>query len=122
MGFGVGVGEAIVWVGRRRGAQITRGWSFFDDSMPKPSTPIDLLHRWSLRSSSCVKSAGRVPFYHLAWPWSRRSSSDVVEAQAQRGGGGEANVAADALYHGASAYIFLCFHQISDKDMKQLNY
>ncbi|KAJ8513790.1 hypothetical protein OPV22_004224 [Ensete ventricosum] len=26
---------------------------------------------------SCVRSAGRVPFHHLAWPWSRRSSSDV---------------------------------------------
>ncbi|THU74790.1 hypothetical protein C4D60_Mb04t37140 [Musa balbisiana] len=31
--FGVGVGEAIAWVDGRRGAQITRGWSFFDDSM-----------------------------------------------------------------------------------------
>ncbi|THU74789.1 hypothetical protein C4D60_Mb04t37130 [Musa balbisiana] len=28
-----------------------------------------------------------------------------VEAQAQRGGGGEANVAANALYHRASAYM-----------------
>ncbi|CAL9089893.1 unnamed protein product [Musa textilis] len=125
MGFGVGVGEAIVWVAGRRGAHVTRGWSFFDDSMAS-SQLIPSCHGARVESSIVRTANDRHPAAYCCTKDSVHGFGDVripVEAQAQRGGGGEANIAADALHRRASARgSLLCFHQISERDMKRLNY